>query len=170
MQYLTETPLYPALFGAFLTICFGVMYAQSKDKRVLPFLFLALLTTIVPLVIDGLVMTDREKLINTISRLASAVSANDVEASADYTHPDFPTIRRRIENEMPTYEFAMCTITGFNKIEIDEADPEKAKVAFVVFVNVSAPKLGHKGVATRGVSLDMQLYNGEWKITNYQHY
>ena len=145
------------------------MYFHSQDSRLLPCIGVALALTLAPLLIDALIVTDREAIKQTVQRIARSVRQNDLPATMKFAHPDSPQVLRAIEQEMPNYEFSMCNIAGFREIAIGESGKD-AKVTFRVYVNVKA-KRGPEGLGDREIVLDLRKdARGQWKITDYTHY
>ncbi len=168
MEFLESNQILILVIGLLVTVSLVFVYAQTKEKRLLPFLFVAAIIALLPIVLDALITTNKEQLQLTVKRLARTVQLNDVNGAAKFVHPDHDNVRNRILNEMPTYRFALCNVTGFRSIEITN---DTAEVTFTVFVNVSAPRHNHEGMAPRAITLNMKKdIDDEWKITNYRHF
>lgn len=169
MPLISENPFILVVIAGLVTVIMVFMYFQMKDNRLLPCIAVGLLLTILPLVVDATVVTDREAIRATVQRLARSVQQNDVAAALDYAHPDSPGVYNEIKKEMPIYDFTWCTVTGFSNIDVNESGTE-ARVTFRVWVNVKA-KRGPEGIGDREVVLEMRKdSNDDWKIMDYHHY
>ncbi len=169
MQSLTESPFVLIVIGLIATMTLAVFFVQTKEKRLLPFIIGALCLTLIPMVTDALVVTDREALKLSVQRLARSIQSNDIEKTLEYSHPDAPHVYASIEKEMPNYKFTWCAVTRFKKIEVAESG-RTANVTFIVTVNVEAKK-GPTGAGFREVMLEMAKDSKDaWKIKHYRHY
>lgn len=169
MEMLGGNPFMLVGISGIITALLVFMYFQTNDVRLRPFIAVALVLTFLPLATDFLITTQRESIKGTVQRLARSVRLNDLETTLEYAHPDSELVYQKIKQEMPIYNFSLCNVVGFHKIELSE-DSKDAVVKFTVFVNVDA-KRGPEGVGNRGVTLKMrQTDNGEWKIMDYKHY
>ncbi|MDG2012936.1 MAG: hypothetical protein P8J33_05490 [Pirellulaceae bacterium] len=169
MESFTESPFILVVISGLATLMLVVLYVQTRKKPVLPFIFLGVLLTIIPILTDAWITTDREAIKLSVQRLARSVQLNDVKKTLQFAHPDAPHVYSAIEKEMPRYDFTWCVVSGIKKIEIGPF-AKAAKVTFVVAVNVAA-QLGPEGVGFREISLELAKDpQGDWKITNYRHY
>ncbi len=169
MEAFTESPFILVVISGLATLFLGVMFIRTGERRVLPFVLFGILLTILPILTDAWITTDREAVKLSVQRLARSVQLNSVEKTLQFAHPDAPHVYASIEKEMPRYDFTWCVVSGFKKIEIGPFG-EAAEVTFVVAVNVAA-KLGPEGIGYREISLELAKDpQGDWKITNYRHY
>jgi len=169
MEMFTGNPFFLVATGGLLTAILMVMYFQTYDARLRPFLIAALGLTLLPILTDVLVTTDRESIRSSVNRLARSVRLNDLEGTLEFAHPASDSVYNKIKNEMPNYKFSYCSVAGFHYIHVDESTRD-AIVKFTVFVNVDA-KLGPQGIGNRGITLNMREDGpGQWKILDYQHY
>lgn len=169
MQSFTESPFILIVIGLIATLTLSVFFVQTKEKRLIPFIIGGVLLTLIPMITDALVVTDREALKLSVQRLARSIQSNDVSKTLQFSHPDAPHVYESIEKEMPNYKFTWCVVSRFKKIEIAESG-RSANVTFIVTVNVEA-KRGPTGFGNREVMLEMAKdINDEWKIMHYRHY
>jgi hypothetical protein len=118
-----------------------------------------------------LIETDNEQIKRRVYEMANCVRQNDVDGFLRYIDPAAPEVVARISREMPTYDFSICSVTGFQKVEIDPQDGSRAVARFNVFVNLSAPLINHTGPAVRGVQLNFRRSgDGPWKVDGFRHY
>ena len=168
MTWFTEAPLFPVLIGLVLSGALAIAWSRTRDRRLLPWLIVAGLLTLLPLVTSMLVVTDREGLERQIRQMANCVRRNDVDGFLRYIDPQARSTFQRIEREMPTYEFSHCSVTAFHQVDISG---DEAVARFTVFVNVNAPSHGHQGIAPRGVKLEFRrAESGRWLVTGFSHY
>jgi ketosteroid isomerase-like protein len=168
-EWIAGNPFFLVAASGCLTAILVLMYFQMIDTRLVPFMAAGMALTIMPLLLDVAITTDREAIRRTVQRLARSVRQNDLPATLKFAHPAAPDVYDRMEREMPNYDFSLCTISGFRKIEVAEGGDD-AEVTFRVFVNVQA-KRGPQGTGTREVVLNLRKTSqGDWKIMNYRHY
>ncbi len=168
-ETIAGSPFVLVAVAGVVTLLLVVMYVQTNDSRLKPFIIVAALLTLLPILTDALITTNREAIKGSVSRLTRAVRMNDVQAALKFAHPESKAVYEKIKNEMPNYEFTMCNLAGIRSIELSE-DSQSAVVKFTVIVNVDA-KYGAEGFGNRGITLDMKKdADGAWKIKDYQHY
>ncbi len=123
------------------------------------------------LIIGQVIVTEREKIRETIFAVAGAVERNDLPGVLRHVSPESDAIRRRIEAEFPRFEFGNVKIKRNLTIEIDEASqPPRGEANFNATVVVS-DKTGFlkDRLIPRRVKV-IFLHEGEqWLISDYQH-
>jgi hypothetical protein len=169
---LTESPLFLVCIGFVVTASLVFFFFQSNEQRLLPFICVGALLTIVPIITSMLVETKNERIKRNIFQMANCVRQNDVAGLLRFVDPKAPEVSDTISREMPTMEFSACNVSGFQSVVFDPDDPDQVTIKFNVMVNVNAPKYNnHNGPALRGVELRFHRQaNDSWLVNGYKHY
>jgi hypothetical protein len=124
-------------------------------------------------VIERLVVTDREYLDQAIYFMSDCVQRNDVDGLLEYVSVNSKQTYRRVEKEFPDYQFRSCNIVRRNDLQIDDTKaPPTARIDFTVFVDLDATiRYGYNGPAQRNVVLEFEKESdGVWRVVNFEHY
>jgi hypothetical protein len=174
MNWLFEQPLVIAIAGIVVGIAIGVAWSSTGRKELLFALGAVVVFTIAGLIVERMVVTDREAIEQTLVEIARDVQSNDVRAVVRHIHPGAPEIVRQAEAEMPNYEFTECRITKVHTIDIDaSAEPRSAIVEFNVIASGSFSQ-GDISVADTKIPRWVQLHmvrekDGRWTVQDYKH-
>ncbi len=168
----TESPgVMYVLTGMGITGILVVIYTQNRNPVIRIMIGVAAFITLLPVVTSWFIETDREQITRQIFRMANCVRQNDVDGLLRFVDPDSRDTLDKFSREMPGYNFSACNVTGFQKLEVDPVNANQAIARFSVFVNVSAPQIGHEGPAIRGVELRFrQQADGRWLVTGFRHF
>jgi hypothetical protein len=172
-MWLFDAPLYIVLIALVLGVLLGVAWTSSGRKELLYALGALVLLTVVMLIAERLVVTDREAIRAKLAEIAGDVEANDVERVTAHIAKGNPSLVQEAQNEMPHYDFTECRVTKIHKIDVDaSAEPRSAVVEFNVRVD---GKFGQGGLEIRGPGLRwIQLHmvreeDGQWRVQDYDH-
>ena len=171
MEWLTETPLYTIMIGSLITGFFALVWFISHKRVFFAFAAMTVIGMIAGVVTEQWIITDREQLRENIFQLAEAVESNQVADVIKHVSQNSPGTIRRIQNEMPDYDFRKCRIIGFNYIDLPKSkNPVQASVDFVVRFNVDATRRhGYDGSGIRRITLTFEKQGGLWKVVDYHH-
>ncbi|MCH2178539.1 MAG: hypothetical protein MK106_07010 [Mariniblastus sp.] len=171
MEWLAETPLYTIMIGSLMTGFFALVWFVSKQRIFFALSVLTVIGVVAGVVIERWIITDREQLRENIFLLAEAVESNNVADVVKQVSQSTPQTIRRIQNEMPDYNFRKCRIIGFNYIDLPETkNPARASVDFVVRFNVDATQThGYDGSGIRRITLTFEKQGDLWKVIDYHH-
>ncbi len=128
---------------------------------------------VVWVVVERLVVTDREYLDQSIYFMSDCVQRNDVNGLLEYVSVDSKQTYRRVQKEFPDYQFRSCNIVRRNDLQIDESkSPPRARIDFTVFVDLDATiRYGYNGPAQRNVVLEFEKEpDGIWRVVAFEHY
>lgn len=175
MSWLFDQPLYIVLCGIAVLVPLAVLWISSGRKELLYILGVGLVILAALLVVERLVVSDREAIDQAIHRLARAVEKNDVPGATGFFHSSAAALKRKAQAEMPNYRFTRCQITQVHKIEVaSSVQPPTAVVEFNVVVGGSFKLAGAGEYSTdnagRWIQLQMRKEpTGEWRVTDYDH-
>lgn len=169
MSWLLEESMYLVAVGlAGAAVC-GWFWLQS-GRRVLLHLAIGLLIgTVLGVVIEQWVVTEREEVTQTLHALAAAVERNDRAAVLSFIHPDAAAIRQRASAEMPIYTFDEVKIKQNLRVEFPEGSPRRAQAMFNVVVVGRGGGLENVRRVPRYVMVEFVEANGQWLVQNYEH-
>jgi hypothetical protein len=173
MNWLYEQQLVIVVIGVALILGLGAAWSASGRKELLFAMAGALLLLIAGLVIERLVVTDREAIRATLAQMAHDVQSNNRRAIVEHIYSGAPQLKRQVEAELRNYHFTECRITRINKIEVDDhMEPRSAIVEFNVIGSGSSEKdsIGELEHIPRWVRLQMiRETDGRWTVAKYDH-
>jgi hypothetical protein len=139
MAWLTEDPTVVLL--ALGVVAAGIIVAILKTGRGLYVIWLGgvVLLALLVIVIDRFVVTDREKVEDTLYCAAAALEANDIEATASYLAASGEALQREVRSRMRTMEVRKARIVSDLRIEFSPLEiPPKALATFLGRVEIKA--------------------------------
>lgn len=174
MTWLFEQELVIVVGGVLLLLGLGIAWSSSGRKELAFAAGLVLLLTIVGVVVERLVVTDREALEATLQEIAHDVATNNHRALYKHISDTAPDLRKRAESEVPGYHFQSCRVTKIHTVTVNStARPKTAEVEFNV---VFSGDFRYEGTefnnisGARWIKLDfIQDQDGRWKVENYDH-
>jgi hypothetical protein len=137
-----------------------------------PWLAIPIALIVVPLVIDMLVETERERIDRTIHLMAGSVRQNDIDGLLRYIDPDSKNLVEWVKREFSRYRIRMCNITGSPSISFFPHEPDRALAEFRVLVSAEIIGLSDQPPpGVRAVRLEFKKDDkGQWKTTLFEHY
>ncbi len=166
---LAEQPMMVSIMIGVIVV--GLLYAwmQTGDKRIaLSALGIALL---IPgsYLLAGAVVTDREMILETIHRTATAVEKNDHETAVAVIADD--AVRQRALAELPRFEFHKITVRNIKVDFVQGSYPPEASVDIDASVRASLTKgpIRYARVVRRVILTFQQQPDGNWQVTDYTH-
>lgn len=168
--FITESPLHPILIG--LLVGFGCGAAWLIRKRPL-FLGLAAITVVVTagmVVLEAVLVTDREQIHSELDQMAEAVRANDTERLLEHLSPHPPGLRQSAKSQMDRWEISFCRILSRRDPEIQWAHtPPQAQLRFVALASGhSRGGDGIGGTDRLGINLVLEKESdGRWRVVAY---
>lgn len=174
MNWLWEQPLVIALVGISTLAVLGAAWALSGRRELLLAMAAAALLLGGGLVVERLVVTDREAIQQTLLQIARDVQSNNLRAVTQHIAQRAPQLRQKVTAEMPRYRFDECRITRVHVIEVDaQARPRTARVEFNVVASGSFRQDGfeiHDAQVPRWVCLYLvREADGRWAVEDYEH-
>jgi len=163
MNWFVESP-WPALLGGGATVLIlGVAWWQSRQKFLLWATLAAVGVTAVLLVVQSLVVTDRERIEATLEQARAALQANDragVLATVAET-PQGKKLRDQLNGYYSYIQFDRVKTGTKRDIEINyHASPPLATVEFLGAAYGKSPPINYAGK----FQVTMVLIDNEWKI------
>ena len=174
MTWLFEQPLIIVVLGMLLILALGAAWSSSGRKELLFAMGAALALLVAGLIVERVVITDREAIDATLDQIARDVKNNNRKALIRHIHSGATKLRQRAEAELPNYEFTDCRITKVFSRDIDRtAEPRSAIVEFNVIVSGSFTYEGLSFSDTnilRWVKLHLvREKDGRWTVQEFDH-
>lgn len=165
-EWFTEDALLPTIMGGFLAICMFGLYIYSSEKVMLWIALLVTVLTVGIATIERMLVTDKEKAIAMIYDGARAGTRNDDPYLLTFIKSDKTDIIRKAETVLKKVEFENVRVVGVKSYAASEAaEPKTSTINFVTF---GSGRYGsNSGPFNVEVSLDLEMVNGQWKITDF---
>jgi hypothetical protein len=170
VEMLTEKPTTIGLIGGLATAVLFVVWLQAPRRGLLLGMLGALALTATLLLVERLVITDREALEQTLYEIADTVRQKDLEKLLPYIHSSAHAVRAEATREYNLYRLDDARITQVWAVNVQsEAQPKQAEIEFNVMVT-GGPQTA--GLGTRRIVVYMlvrfEQENGQWKVTHYE--
>ena len=169
-EFLFENPVTIAVTGAALTVVAAITWIKGGYAAALYSALALFLLTILLVILNLQIQTDREKVEVVMSQVASAVQRNDLQAVLQHVHPSRSPGLNRAKSELPSYKFSEARITGIKKIEVNsDTNPPTAIAEFNVSVSLVA-----RGQPFDRIPRFVRCYflreGDRWLVTDYEHF
>ena len=174
MNWLYEQPLAIVVIGVLVLIALGVAWSATGRRELLQALVVALVLLIVGLIVERVVVTDREAIETTLLQIARDVESNSLRAVTSHVYSGAPELKQKAAGELPRYRFTECRVTKIHKVEVDpKAQPRSANVEFNINASGSFKDGGFElseARIPRWIRLNMvREKDGRWTVQNYEH-
>jgi hypothetical protein len=174
MNLLLEQPLAVVIAGVILGLIGGIAWSSTGRKEWLVGLGLVVVLTIVGMIVEQLVVTDREAIERTLGEIARDVQSNNVRTVLRHIATGASDVQREAETELPRYRFDECRVTKVHNVDIDaSAEPRSAIVEFNVIATGSFSEGGVELTGQqvlRWVRLHMvREKDSQWRVQDYEH-
>ena len=171
MTWLFENPIPIVLIGAFsLAILIGG-WLKTGSKSLVVAMVVVVALTLALVLVEHLIVTDREQVDLTLREIAALVERNDIDAALKHVHSGGQRIRDAASGELRNYTFAKVSITSTPEIKLLPArNPTQAVAEFNIVAVVSESTGTFTGVrAARFVSVTFRKEDGQWRVWEYNH-
>jgi hypothetical protein len=171
MLWLYEQPLVIVALGVALILALGAAWSASGRKELLIASGLAFVLLVAGLIVEKVVVTDREAVRATVLRIARDVQNNNRQAVLSHIYSGSPQLKRQAEGELPKYHFTELRITRIHLIDVDrQAEPRSAIIEF----NVIGSGSERGGVEIEHIAQWVKLHmlrekDGRWTVADYEH-
>jgi len=177
MSWLLDRPVYVVILGVLLCLPIFIAWVMTGRKEVLYALLAACVVLAALLMVERVVVTDREAIEATLPRITRDVEANDHQAVLNHINSGAPELKGKVQKELPNYVFTECRITSQPNIEIDaKANPRKAKVTFLAaaagefkYGGDSYPATKEQPIRRRIILFMKKEADGRWTVEDYDH-
>src|SRR5262245_37702167 len=131
MNGLFDGPVAIVVIGVVLLLALGAGWSATGKKELLYVLGGVLALMLVGLVVERLVITDREAIRLALLTIARDVQSNNLKAVTSHVHSSSPELKQKAEAELPNYHFTECRVTKIHDVKVDsQSKPRSAIVEF----------------------------------------
>jgi hypothetical protein len=171
MTVLMENPLPIAVGGGLLALVAVLVFLSRRNLASLLALAGILGFTVLLLIVESLVETDREQVESAIDGVLDAIEANDVAAVVGAVDPAATKIRSDIEALMPLVKWTLAN-AGSMEVTVNAADePLTATSRFRAFLNGVHQRSGNAvPYMNQQVDVDWVKRGEQWLLTGYTAY
>jgi hypothetical protein len=173
METLYENPWPAVLFGGLIVAILGSGWIQTGKRWLLALMGLAILLTVGAVMLERVVVTDREAVRATLFEIAELVEQNRIDDALAYVHSGSPQVRQQVNGELPAFDFVSVDIKRNLEIEVfPEYDPPEARAEFNVMVVLNS-RNGAFGETRVPRFVEVTMYreaDGRWTVGGYAHY
>lgn len=172
MIWITENP-FPAIMIGMLVIGSAFTFGWIlHDRRLIVVGVISIFLTLGAVVVERLIVTDREQVQQTVHLMAREVRQNDLEGLLSYVAEDqgnarLVNARKQFNNIMPKVTFFGCRLANL----VVTVNGDTAEATFVAFVNVETELYGNvKGPGSRRCLLKFEKgEDGRWLAVFFDH-
>lgn len=144
-QFLFENPVTIGVTGAALTLIAAITWVKGGYAAALYSTLALFLLTILLLLMNLQIKTDRERVEGVMNDVAKAVKLNDFDGVLSHIHPSRTAALNRTKAQLSSCEFTEARITGIKKIEVNsDTNPPSAIAEFNAYVELSVQGNSHK--------------------------
>ncbi len=168
--WLTENSTVPMITGAILVVILLFMALSGRD-RFLAFAALGIAAlTITTVVCERIIITDQERVTETLYVLADHVSNNQTDEILKYISKKIPETAASAVNDMDRVVFESCRLLGTNYFTGPKSGNKQAEICFVAVATGMLKQGGHRGTGQFKVTLHLEEESeGNWKILTYKY-
>ncbi len=177
MNWLFDRPVYVAVLGLVFCVPIGIAWVMSGRKEVLYALAAAFGIFVGLLIMERMVISDREAIEATVLQITRDVEANNHQAVRQHIYSGSPQLQQKVQGELPNYVFTECRITSQPEIEVNAKDqPRSARVTFLAAAAGDFKYQGMSGSATKEAPIRRRIIlhmrrepDGRWTVEDYAH-
>ena len=169
MGWLFEDPITVIVAVALIEVLLGVALFNSGQGKLLWAMGGVLLLGFLLVVVEMLVVTDREQISDTLSRAAAALETNDAAAVMAFIAPEAGDMRVRAEAALWTFEVQSASFSGLDVTVNSHVTPITAQARFLGKFH-GHDRLGRIPYddAFRRFEVDLRRDGDRWVMTDYR--
>jgi len=169
MGWLFEDPVTVIVAGVLIEALLGVALYNSGQGKLLWAMGGVLVLTLLLVLVELVVVTDREQISDTLSGAAAALESNDPAAIVSYIAPEASGMRARAETALSVVVIESASFSGLDVIVNSHMIPPTAEARFIGKFR-GHDRLGrmpYNNVLRRFV-IDLRREGDRWVMTNYR--
>lgn len=172
MTTLLENPLPIAAVGGLVSLFALIVFWSRRDSASLAALAGAVLLTLGLLLVERLVVTERERVENAVADIIAAVKANDLPGVLDSIDPAAAKVRADVQQLMPEMKVNAANSVGRTDVTFDEtAQPPTADARILaVLVGIHERSGAPVGYYKQRVDLHWVKRGDRWLLDDYTAY
>ena len=172
-EFIAETPFHSIMIGLIATFAFGLIWLMSKRNLFAVLAVLAFLLMTAAIIVERVLVTDQEKISQTLDQLADAVRSNNEAELLLWISDRAPEVEQAARGHLKRFEIDYCSITWKELAAINSnSNPPEANVRFSAFIRAQERSEGGlEGGDVIGIKLRMKKESdGEWRVVDYALY
>lgn len=131
MEMLLESPWPYIWTGVLALVLLGVAFFNTRHPKLLSAMAGVLVVTLLLVLMEWAVVTDRESVENTLEDVALALESNDLDRVMAYMSPTAGNIRNHAQMFLPRIEVSDANVGGDLKVTINRlTSPPTARAEF----------------------------------------
>lgn len=164
-----ESPLLIGVWGAAVAGIAGYVWTQTGHKAAFYSGLGAILLTVILVLVNLQVETNRERIRSVVDSVATALDNNDHTKVFQFIHPNAAEGIARAKAELPRYTFEEARVTRIKSLEVNtQTTPPTAIAEFNVYCEIETQ--GQKFRVPRFVVVYFMLKDDRWLVHDYEHY
>lgn len=165
LEWFTENAFFPSCVGVLLAIAF-IGLAFSSGEMVMMKIGLAIAAaTALLITTEIMIVTDRERVENSLYDMAAAMQKNEFERVYEYLDSD--ELIQRAKGHLKDTTCHACHITSINGVEV-QADGKTATADFTAFAQASNKSFPSPTPIQRRIKLIFKKKADDWKISDFE--
>lgn len=166
-QFLFESPVTIGVTGAAITLIAAITWVKGGFPAALYSALALFVLTILLLILNLQIQTDRERVEGVMHEVARAVQQNDFDGVLSHIHPSRAAAFSRTKSQLSRCEFTEARITAIKKIEVNaDTNPPSAIAEFNAYAAVTVQGTPHK--APQFVRCYFLHEGGRWLVSDYE--
>jgi len=171
MTALLESPWPAIVVGVMAAGLLGVAYHNTGNPRLRWAMAGTLAAVLLLLLVEWLVVTDREAIADTLEDVAVALETNDLDAVLAYLAPEGDRIRLDAQRYLPAFEISDANVGGDLEVVVNRVtNPRTARVTFTGRISGASRNLAERSPYenfVRPFTLRLREDEDRWLITDY---
>jgi hypothetical protein len=172
MTMFLESPWPAIVIGAAALGLLGVAYQNTGQPRLRTAMFGVPVVVLALLLVEWLIVTQREAISNTLEDMAVALESNQLEAVMAYLAPEAAKIRSDAQQYLPGVEISDANIGGDLQVVVNRlTNPPSARATFtgrISGANRSPAERSPYENLVRKFTLTLRQEGDRWLITGYE--
>jgi hypothetical protein len=164
MPYESSLPLVVACLAG--TVVAAFMWTRDPARVWFVAAALAAIVGVGAFIVDRLVVTDREMLLELFPRLARAAEQQDLDTIIAALDPELRPLRAAAENVMRRVRPTEVVITKLDVSVEPDKNPPEAIADLIVRVTGDVTERGASGTVLAGVRVSLRKREGRWLVTD----
>lgn len=169
MNWLFEDPITVIVAGVLIEVLLGIALYNSGQGRLLWAMGGVLTATLLLVLVELLVVTDRERISDTLSDAAAALETNNAAAVTPFIAPEASDMRARAEAALSVFVVKSASFSGLDVTVNSHLSPPTAQARFF------GKFAGHDRLgripyenAFRRFEVDLRRDGDRWVMTDYR--
>ena len=171
MSSVFESPMTAIIVGGLTTALMITAFLKTGSKFLLAGTIVAIAGTIGMVVMERMVVTERERVEQTIYDVAACVERNDVEGAISHVHSQANRIRNHATREFSSWKFSRVVVKNNLEVKLTPpGNPQTATATFnvVVILSDASESIKDQHVA-RLVRVTLRKEQDDWRVWEYSH-